>query len=220
MNKRMGLFILASVAIHAAVLVTIRFEQPEPISLGSPFRISIEASRGNLSSKDHRPATPSQNKPRNRPDDTTGISPVTIAKQPGSEQTGQPVAITHNKTFEPVEPVQATTRTTVDTPENHASMAQRTASLLRDELRQAFSLHFYYPRLAVRKGWQGQVNIGLHVNADGQLSNIRVVDSSGYGILDRAAVSSLGKVEILSTAIALLDGHSLDLVLPVEYHLL
>lgn len=217
MNKRMGLFILASVAIHAAMLVTIRFEQPEPISLGSPFRISIEASRGSVRSIDQPPAvSSSQITPRNKLVGTTGQSPATIANQPVS----QPAAIAQNKALEPVEPVQVTTVTTVDTPENHASMTQRTASLLRDELRQAFSLHFYYPRLAVRKGWQGQVNIGLHVNADGQLSNIRVVDSSGYGILDHAAVSSLGKVEILSTAIALLDGHSLDLVLPVEYHLL
>jgi protein TonB len=87
-------------------------------------------------------------------------------------------------------------------------------------LKRAFARYFHYPPSAVRRGWQGEVRLGLHIGANGRLSNIRVVHTSGYGILDRAALRSLGKVDVLPEAVALLNGDGLELVLPIHYRLL
>jgi len=92
--------------------------------------------------------------------------------------------------------------------------------LLESVLRKAFNTHFYYPRLAIRRGWSGEVHISLRIESNGTLSHVRILKGSGFGLLDKAAMSSLDKVEILPSAIALLNGNSFDLVLPVEYRLL
>jgi len=46
----------------------------------------------------------------------------------------------------------------------------------------------HYPRLAVRRGWQGKVWIELALDAAGSVSGATVVRSSGFTLLDDAAV--------------------------------
>jgi len=116
--------------------------------------------------------------------------------------------------------------TQIDRTETHDDPASQLASIesnnkrLESVLQKAFNAEFYYPRLAVRRGWQGKVQLGLRIEADGHLSDIRVMQGSGYTLLDNAALKSLNKVEVLPTAVSLLDGRSLELILPVEYRLL
>lgn len=78
--------------------------------------------------------------------------------------------------------------------------------------------HFHYPAQAVRRGWQGTVTLGFRVSVDGVIENLHIAQSSGYALLDRAALGALGKVH----AIALDSGTlraALDLQLPVIYRL-
>jgi len=91
---------------------------------------------------------------------------------------------------------------------------------LQNVIRAAFQPHFYYPRMAVRRGWQGDVMLGLHIKANGKLQTITVVSSSGYSILDNAALNSMQKVESLPEASRLLNGATMDLLLPVTFTLL
>lgn len=91
---------------------------------------------------------------------------------------------------------------------------------LHTQLMLAFKPHFYYPRLAIRRGWQGHVTLGLQIEASGRLQNITVINSSGYSILDNAALASMRKVEQLPQASLLLNGDSMQLVLPVKFTLL
>jgi protein TonB len=79
--------------------------------------------------------------------------------------------------------------------------------------------HFYYPPLARQQGWEGEVRLALRVEANGLLTQVHIVRSSGYGILDHAALRSLGRVRHLPEAIALLNGRSHDVILPVQYQL-
>lgn len=90
---------------------------------------------------------------------------------------------------------------------------------LEAALHAALRPHFYYPPTARRHGWQGEVRLALRVEANGFLTRVRIVRSSGYGILDRAALHSLGRLQHLPDAVALLNGQSHDLVLPVQYQL-
>jgi protein TonB len=48
-----------------------------------------------------------------------------------------------------------------------------------------------YPRLAERRGWTGTVVLLIDVAADGSVTEVRVESSSGYDILDEAAVSAV-----------------------------
>ena len=48
-----------------------------------------------------------------------------------------------------------------------------------------------YPPLARRKGYQGRLVLKLLVSKDGRVATVRVVKSSGYSILDRAALKTV-----------------------------
>ena len=86
-------------------------------------------------------------------------------------------------------------------------------------LLEALLPHFDYPPLARRRGWQGRVNVGLHVAADGDLTRIRLIKSSGHALLDRAAVRSITELRNIPRAAQWLEGNGMDLVLPVRYQL-
>ena len=104
--------------------------------------------------------------------------------------------------------------------ESRLAATENTEKQLQSVLRQAFNTHFYYPRMAIRRGWSGEVHLSLRIESNGTLSHVRILKGSGFDLLDEAAVNSLDKVEVLPSATALLDGNSLDLILPVEYRLL
>jgi len=87
-------------------------------------------------------------------------------------------------------------------------------------LRQALRAHFSYPLLARRRGWAGRVQLSLRVESDGRLSHVRLLESSGYGLLDRAALASVRAIGVVPQALRWLHGHHFDIVLPVEYRLL
>ncbi len=90
---------------------------------------------------------------------------------------------------------------------------------IRTALQDALLPHFDYPPLARRRGWQGRVNVGLHVAADGDLTRIRLVKSSGHALLDRAAVRNVTELRSIPHAARWLEGNGMDLVLPVRYQL-
>ena len=45
-----------------------------------------------------------------------------------------------------------------------------------------------YPLIARARGWQGTVHVALSVSADGSVAEANLRESSGYGVLDRAAI--------------------------------
>lgn len=88
------------------------------------------------------------------------------------------------------------------------------------ELRAAIDARFVYPPLARQHGWQGQVRVGLTVEPDGHLSELRILSSSGYAILDRDALQTLTRIGALPQTRTRLDGQPYRLQLPVVYRLL
>jgi len=48
-----------------------------------------------------------------------------------------------------------------------------------------------YPRLARRRGYQGKVLLEVLVNREGKVEDLRVLQSSGFPVLDRAATASV-----------------------------
>ncbi len=57
------------------------------------------------------------------------------------------------------------------------------------------------------------------VQSDGRLTDVRIIQSSGYKLLDSAALQTLQGVGNLPEAVAWMNGQTLDVELPVIYRL-
>ena len=90
---------------------------------------------------------------------------------------------------------------------------------VKARLIQALRDHFSYPKIARRYGWEGLVEMRLRVEANGRLSHIELVRSSGYAALDEAALSSTRRIDTVVEAADWLNGSYIDLSVPVEYRL-
>ena len=95
-----------------------------------------------------------------------------------------------------------------------SSSKTKIISLLRDKIQQ----HFYYPKLAQRRNWQGKVQLAFDVNTRGSIKNISVKQTSGYDILDNAAMSALNNVSTIPDYWIKKEYFS-DLKLTVQYRL-
>ncbi|MGE5241711.1 MAG: energy transducer TonB [Bacteroidota bacterium] len=104
-------------------------------------------------------------------------------------------------------------------PETAAASGNAVRNQLLGELQSRLARYLTYPPLARERGWQGTVLLGLHVESNGRLGNVRLERSSGYAVLDRSALNSLNRLGYLSEAVAWLNGGSVDMQLPVIYRL-
>jgi len=67
---------------------------------------------------------------------------------------------------------------------------------LRQKIQTAFDSHFFYPQLAVRKGWSGEVVLQIAINhSNGQLEEIQLKKSSGFKLLDQSAIRTMEKLK-------------------------
>ena len=114
-----------------------------------------------------------------------------------------------NTTPETKTPVQS--KTTLQANETRAHVA----SIIYKELKPFFK----YPRLAVKRNWQGKVLLSLRVSSSGKIENIQVKQSSGYNILDQAAINSLRKMGKLPRVSSLLI-QDIELKFPITYKLI
>ena len=90
---------------------------------------------------------------------------------------------------------------------------------LRASVMDLIARQLTYPAIARRKGWQGVVKLELHIESDGLISALHVDETSGYAVLDRAAMESL-QLASIPGASQWLHGHSIDMLIPIEYRLL
>jgi TonB family protein len=58
-------------------------------------------------------------------------------------------------------------------------------------MRKAIELVWNYPKEAARKGLQGEVGLEFAIEKDGRASQVKVLKSSGYELLDRAIVEAI-----------------------------
>lgn len=87
------------------------------------------------------------------------------------------------------------------------------------ELRKMFSANFTYPPLARRRGWEGEVRLGLRLEPDGRVTHIHIVKSSGFAILDKSALKTARGLGLAPAAARWLQGKWFDMILPVRYQL-
>lgn len=71
-----------------------------------------------------------------------------------------------------------------------------------------------YPLLAQEEGLQGTVKLSFQVNRDGSVESVRVINGSGYKLLDNSAVKAIQRAAPFPRA-----PDRLEIILPVVYQL-
>lgn len=221
----LALALSLSLAVHGLV-IALWPSAPEPVTFvsgkGLTVSLRVEADKP---AADGRQTTAAQEKVPVLATTPPPAGKSVIASAAVRE--ARPVHAAIHATAAPDKPRAAAATTTVAAPPSGATAPAQAAPLahhdshaIQQHLRNAFQGYFYYPRLAIRRGWHGEVRLGLRIEANGTLSRIRILRGSGHSLLDDAAMQSLARVEALPSAVSLLHGRSLDVVLPVEYRLL
>ena len=239
MHAGMGRFILLSAALHLGMLAALGYNPARPpLVLPSTLTVTLNETTAAAAMPRSHPAgpTPASKVVTRGPVNTrsAGPGPATASPHETPEDTAPPagalenllVADNHpaaldNPPFSPSpeeagRPAAAQPPSKAKPPADLPSLASQLAGQLRD----ALTPYFAYPMLARRNGWQGRVQVGLRVEADGRLSHVRIAHSSGYRLLDNAALATLNRINTLPDAADWLDGRHFDMVLPIEYHLI
>lgn len=119
----------------------------------------------------------------------------------------------------PIRHAEAPPRPATGQPAERTSAALAKRNFILGRIEHLLGRHLVYPRLAVRRGWEGKVILSFRLLADGRIDNIAVSRSSGHAILDHAARKGLQRLRRIEDAIDWLQGRSLDLEIPVHYRL-
>ena len=109
------------------------------------------------------------------------------------------------------------------TAQSHITNSNKSSEINTDAviavLQKQLSKHFYYPQSAQRKNWQGLVILSFTILPNGLINAIKVNQSSGYDILDNAAINALEEVNEQSELAIALNGNELEQLLPINYKL-
>lgn len=183
---------LASLVMHTAVVMS--YTAPEitlPDSKGSTFSVKIAEIKHTIPKKNNPIPVNKKTLPR----------PAPIVKKNIVKST-------------PVTEIKKETETEVNIKEQQNKILAQVKSKLIKKLNANFS----YPKLAQRKNWQGKVILSLRITSLGEIKNIELATSSGYNVLDNAAIASLQKVKNLPN-ISLWFNRGINLQIPVIYTL-
>jgi protein TonB len=218
MRNHFTWFLALSVAAHAILLLAWIAPIPEAGNPGQVLLLDVTDRTGQLASlaaidseKEHSQAASPPPAPRPEPVHT---AQRTISKQPVETNT------------QATDTSQADSRNTMESgaAPNLAASSPRPSREesdrhLRSSVLELVTQRLSYPAIARRKGWQGIVILALHIESDGLISDLQVNETSGYPALDQAAIKSL-QLASIPGARQWLHGHSVDMLIPIEYRLL
>lgn len=92
-----------------------------------------------------------------------------------------------------------------------ASYEKRLSDLIRR--------HEYYPERARRQGWEGKAVVGLNISAEGRVTDISLLESTGREILDEAALRMVQRASPLPQAPDGLRGKQRIVRVPIVFKL-
>ncbi len=225
-------FVLISLLAHAGLLLSWPETPSAPVTTaagGAPLQLALKApsrdvarqseatlSRIEPESIDRQESPAAMNKPARPPQSVEDIAAVRQAAPAESSEAPSPIS----GQTPAVEGDNVGDRIVDLTPNSPNSVRGSVGEgELRARIGEAVETYFYYPPLARRRGWEGEVVVAVRVDGDGRLSAIEVVASSGYRVLDSAAVDSLTRLARLPES-ADLPAAGIELNVPVRYRLI
>jgi len=213
-------FLVLSIAVHAAALVSWPSPEPQAGHSGQVLLLAVRNHTGEAVMQSQHPTeTQTQsftdNIPPQQPVEPSPVVTATPGRQQQREHPAipprmEPPAPARDSTARPVQATQATSAT-VSREELDQHLRACVMNLITRQLT--------YPAIARRKGWQGVVRLELHIEPDGRISDLHIDQTSGYAVLDEAALQSLQLASIPDAA-QWLHGETADIVVPVEYRLI
>ena len=96
-----------------------------------------------------------------------------------------------NKTHKTVRPRQKTKQAILNKEQQSIDSRARIISNLQKKINH----HFYYPRIAQVRNWQGTVTLNLIIEKNGKITDISIFNSSGHDVLDNAALEVVNKIK-------------------------
>lgn len=241
------LFITLSLLIHLLALLLWYLMTPEPAALSdapvTPFAVRIETAPqpARAAAMEPPPAQPASTEKSPAPQDKPAVAeaPAPQAKPAIPQEAATPPAISPSAQTPQQSPGAVsrpmderdlgTSQRLLDTfPDAGGPVTPAPEEKKPDEesrlqieslIRTRFAEHFVYPRMAQTHGWQGEVLLSFHIALDGTISHIQVVRGSGHDILDQAALDSMRGIERIEFAPGVVLRHTLELRMPVVYHL-
>ena len=109
-----------------------------------------------------------------------------------------------------------------ESPAPRAATASNATTAAQMEWQVASWLERYrtYPRAARRAGYEGTAWVRFTLDRRGRLQRSELVDSSGYGMLDRAAMELLDRASPFPALPSASGLDEIELLLPIEYRLM
>ena len=209
-------FLGLSVAVHAVALVALAQPENSIGATGRTLLLSVSDRSGETVSQ---PPAATENEmevvadaPALQPQATLPVITDTApAKQRPADQPvaqAQPETAVENRS-DKSQSMQASS-TTISREQQQQHLRASVMAFITGQLN--------YPAIARRKGWQGVVKLQLLIESDGHISDLHIEQTSGYALLDKAALSSLQLAHVPDAA-QWLDGKAVSIVVPVEYRL-
>jgi len=215
-------FLGLSVAVHTAALIAWSQHDYQAGHSGQVLLLSVNNQTG---AAVVQPQSPAASQPGATPDappvqPPAELSPPAVASTAKQQQT-------EHATPSPVIATAATPSHSTLQPQQTSQVAQAASTVtrknqdrhLRASVMELIASKLNYPAIARRKGWQGVVRLELRIEADGRISNLQIDATSGYSVLDEAALQSLQLANV-PDATQWLGGRAIDLIVPVEYRLI
>lgn len=186
-SPRLAWFLLLSLGVHAALLLGFVRQVPALVGSERPYLLAMQLVGGAQTAAAPRtlPMTP---------------KPVAAPARAVQPESGLPAS----------HPQAASNEADGNGDDERDSAARARAQVMND-----FARHFHYPPLARQRGWEGRVLLGFRIDGDGRLQAQRVARTSGFALLDQAALDSLKRVQRVNVA----GGAPLDMQIPVLYRL-
>jgi len=106
----------------------------------------------------------------------------------------------------------------MSTPATQATTPAHGQKLL-SEINRLLTASFVYPPIARRLGQQGRVVVTVNLGGQGQIQQAELFESSGYRVLDQAALRSIRDIRQAPQLIQWLNGRPARIRVPVVYRL-
>ena len=216
-------FLGLSVAVHTAALVAWSAAEHAPGHSGQVLLLAVSNRTGEtvVQQQDltasHSQPTPEQT----RLQQPTAAPPETTTAAVKQQSVERPATRPTIKAPAPVQqPAQDTRYPAPATQAASTALSREQQDQhLRTSVMDLLTRKLNYPAIARRKGWQGVVKLELHIEPDGLISDLHIDQTSGYTVLDQAALQSLQLANVPNAA-QWLHGETMNIIIPVEYRLI
>lgn len=198
-----------SITLQTGPVVTLRLNPVEPQRLLPDNSSAPPATPQTIAP----PAPPPQTQPRPQP--VAAAAAINEPHTAAASAAPQAAPVQPSETARPTQQAEITQQTGTAAVISLESARAEILARVRDDI----ARHFNYPLLARKRGWEGEVRLGLHILANGDIGRIVIAQSSGHALLDRSALETLSRIGQVGGAAAWLQGRSLELTLPVIYRL-